>query len=161
MKADGTGLKVLAPGNEPAWSPDGRRIAFTRTRCTADICGADLYVMAADGSGVQRLTNVSPFDGASAPAWSPDGTRIAYVRRCCFLLGEGSGLATIGPEGGLSHLLHAGTIIGRPVWAPDGSAIVFAEGSGAGIDAMIMPAAGGTAEVLVGGRADDRPTSWK
>jgi hypothetical protein len=33
--------------------------------------------------------------------------------------------------------------------------------TGAGLDAMIMPAAGGAAEVLVGGPADDRPSSWK
>jgi Tol biopolymer transport system component len=161
MNADGTGLRVLAAGSEPAWSPDGRRIVFTRTDCLADICGGDLYLMAADGSGVRRLTNSSPFDGASAPAWSPDGTRIAYARRCCFLVGEGSGLATIAPEGGLSHVLHTGAIVGRPVWAPDGSAIAFAEDTGAGLDAMIMPAAGGAAEVLVGGPADDRPSSWK
>jgi len=161
MNADGTGLRVLTAGSEPAWSPDGRRIVFTRGHCLADICGADLYLMAADGSGVQRLTNLSPFDGASAPAWSPDGTRIAYARRCCFLVGEGSGLATIALDGGLPHVLHVGAIVGRPVWAPDGSAIAFAENNGAGVDAMIMPAAGGAADVLVGGPSSDTPTSWK
>ncbi len=161
MNADGTGLKLLAPGSEPDWSPDGRRIVFTQVHCVADLCGADLYLMAADGTGVRRLTTSSALDGASAPAWSPDGTRIAYARRCCFLFGDGSGLATIAPDGGLSNVLHRGAIVGRPVWAPDGSAIVFAEDTGAGIDVMIVTSAGGAAEVLIGGLADDRPTSWK
>jgi hypothetical protein len=159
MNADGTHLRVLAPGSEPAWSPDGRRIAFTRAHCVADICGSNLYVMGADGSGARQLTTFSPFDQTGAPAWSPDGTRIAYGRRCCFLEVNASGLATIAPEGGLSSLLHRGAIVGKPVWSPDGSAIAFGQSGDAGAEAMIMPASGGAAEVLVAGPAT--PTSWK
>jgi hypothetical protein len=160
MSADGSGLTVLAEGGQPTWSPDGQHIAFARSHCVADICGGDLYLMAADGSGVRQLTNSSLFDWAAAPAWSPDGTRIAYVRSCCFLGVDGSGLTTIAAEGGPSSLLHRGDV-GRPVWSPDGSAIAFAEQTDAGVEAMIIPAAGGAAAVLVGGTSSDRPTSWK
>ncbi len=54
----------------PAWSPDGTRIAFQR--------GGDLYVMDADGSGVEPLAAVS---GGSdqGPAWSPDGSRLVFT----------------------------------------------------------------------------------
>ena len=160
MSADGSGLTVLAEGGQPTWSPDGQHIAFARSHCVADICGGNLYVMAADGSGVRQLTNSSLFDWAAAPAWSPDGTRIAYARSCCFPGVDGSGLTTIAAEGGPSTLLHRGDV-GRPVWSPDGSAIAFAEQTDAGVEAMIMPAAGGAAAVLVGGTRSDRPTSWK
>ncbi len=161
MNADGTGLRMLAEGSAPAWSPDGQRLAFTRGSCVADICGSNLFVISADGSGARQLTTGSPFDVAGEPAWSPDGTRIAYGRRCCFLGVEGSGLAVIAPEGGLASVLHRGTVFRKPVWSPDGSAIAFAEETGAGMETMMMPASGGAADVLVGGPGNNRPTSWK
>ena len=49
----------------PAWSPDGKRIAFYSERDG----NADIYVMNADGSGVTQLTRSTAQDGI--PAWSP------------------------------------------------------------------------------------------
>ena len=59
-------------GSGPAWSPDGRRIAFHSKRDG----NPEIYVMNADGSGVTRLT----YNGARdlVTAWSPDGRRIAF-----------------------------------------------------------------------------------
>jgi TolB protein len=56
----------------PAWSPDGAKIAWTRS-----LPGwlADVFVMNADGSGQTRLTNIG---AAGAPSWSPDGAKIAF-----------------------------------------------------------------------------------
>ena len=55
---------------DPAWSPDGTRIAFASTR--------DIHVMNADGSGVKRLLGgVGAVD--MDPAWSQDGARIAFA----------------------------------------------------------------------------------
>ena len=58
--------------NAPAWSPDGRQIAFESDRGG----GLDIYVMNADGSAVKRLTNDPATD--SEPAWSLDGKSIAF-----------------------------------------------------------------------------------
>ena len=95
MNADGSNVTRLTNHPEsdrsPAWSPDGRRIAFTSDRDGND----DIYVMNADGSNVTRLTNhpaegrevyVMYADGSIrlttavglSPAWSPDGRRIAF-----------------------------------------------------------------------------------
>jgi len=58
---------------QPAWSPDGTRIAFTSTR---DNGNWDIYVINVDGTGLQRLTSHHEMD--QRPAWSPDGQYIAF-----------------------------------------------------------------------------------
>lgn len=56
----------------PAWSPDGKRIAFT-----ADPEGQfDIFMMKADGSNITRLTTSKAQE--KEPSWFPDGTGIAY-----------------------------------------------------------------------------------
>jgi TolB protein len=57
----------------PAWSPDGKQIAFISERER----GSQIFVMNADGSDVRNLTN-DPKRFDSHPAWSPDGRRIAF-----------------------------------------------------------------------------------
>ena len=63
-----------SPGRDatPAWSPDGRKIAFWSGRDG----NAEIYVMNADGSDQTRLTDSPEAD--MNPAWSPDGSRITY-----------------------------------------------------------------------------------
>lgn len=68
------------PHNEfdPAWSPDGRMIVFASD--AASHAGfRSLYLIAADGSGLRRLTSGITDD--SMPSWSPDGRTIVFVRR--------------------------------------------------------------------------------
>ena len=59
----------------PAWSPDGRAIAFTAKR--KDDEAPQLYVIAADGGEARRVTTLST--GCASPRWFPDGRRIAFV----------------------------------------------------------------------------------
>lgn len=77
MNADGSGIVQLTQDQgvdaRPAWSPDGRSIVFHSTRdrprsaTTDDLRFLDLYIMAADGSNVRRLTSNRYFDGH--PTW--------------------------------------------------------------------------------------------
>lgn len=62
----------------PAWSPDGRQIAFCRFVMSEDVMG-DLWVVNADGSGLRQLTKVAPNQIATQPCFSPDGKRIAFT----------------------------------------------------------------------------------
>jgi len=77
MKADGSGVANLTnhPAEDwfPAWSPDGRRIAFHSYR-DGD---AEIYVMNANGSGLTRLTYQAGDDWG--PSWAPDGSWIAFA----------------------------------------------------------------------------------
>src|SRR4029078_4546613 len=59
----------------PAWSPNGSKIAFSRSVSPAY---RQIYIMNADGSNQIPLTSIESFSWA--PAWSPDGTRIAFTR---------------------------------------------------------------------------------
>jgi dipeptidyl aminopeptidase/acylaminoacyl peptidase len=72
IDVDGTGLRKLASGViDPAVSPDGRQVAFTRWD------GAEsgtLYVMNLDGSGERAV--LSEILQARSPTWSPDGQEI-------------------------------------------------------------------------------------
>lgn len=70
VREDGTGRSVLARGVNPAWSPDGRRIAYVRS--------SEIWTMNADGSRQRRLTRNTSWDGS--PTWSPDGRSILFAR---------------------------------------------------------------------------------
>ncbi|HVR70829.1 MAG TPA: S9 family peptidase [Vicinamibacteria bacterium] len=59
----------------PAWSPDGKRLAFVSRR--EGDAAAQLYVLPLDGGEAERVTDM-PLS-VSAPRWMPDGKRIAFV----------------------------------------------------------------------------------
>ena len=79
VNADGSGVRNLTPKPmgaayaAPAWSPDGRKIAFASERDG----NSEIYLMNADGSGQRSLTRNLAYDGD--PAWSPDGQKITFV----------------------------------------------------------------------------------
>ena len=124
INSNGTGPTRLttnaANDDAPAWSPDGRRIAFASER--AAIGSSDIYIMNADGSGVVRRTSSG---NNGSPAWSPDGRRIAFIswrdgRNQVYVMSavdDGSPAIRLTNHGGNDF---------TPAWSPDGSRIAFA-----------------------------------
>ena len=83
MNADGSNQVALTsdPGNDtqPAWSPDGTRLAYASGPGDWNGGRLNIWVMNSDGSGKTRLTSGDHSD--VFPAWSPDGTSIVFSRR--------------------------------------------------------------------------------
>jgi Tol biopolymer transport system component len=110
--------------NEAAWSPDGRRIAFTSRRARGD---QDIYMVNADGTGLRRLTS-DPDDEYDA-AWSPDGRRIAFTRESEESWGGSLWTMSVDGSGQSALTLVALTLddfYGEPDWSPDGKWIAYA-----------------------------------
>ena len=151
-RAGGTGVRLTtSPGtwDQPAWSPDGTQIAF-RGREPGQ--GADIWVMAADGSAPVNLTASHGATSQSSPAWSPrpiDGSyRIAYSHS----EGGMGHLWTMRADGTDKRQVTSSTINydDMPDFSPDGSLLVFLR-SGPGIfgDLYVVESTGGTGRALM------------
>jgi Tol biopolymer transport system component len=123
MNADGSGVTPLTNDASvdlfPAWSPDGKKIAFLSDRGGG---GGDIWIMNADGSGIARLTAIGH---VGKLAWSPDGKQLAFDRD--------TGIWTVDADG-----THFGELNSRqcdpsstctsfswPTWNPNGRTIAF------------------------------------
>jgi Tol biopolymer transport system component len=102
---------------EPAFSPDGRTIAYAR--------GGDLYSVRPDGSGQRRLTSGGELD--SAPLVSPDGRTVVFERRASE--GVAADLYKVRVKGGGIRALTSGEADDHDAdFSADGRAIVFVRG---------------------------------
>jgi Tol biopolymer transport system component len=123
VNPDGSAALDLTPAGYTdirsfAWSPDGRRIAFS---AIADgDHDPELYVMSSSGGGVRRLTNnsLSDFD----PTWSPDGRWLAFTSIRTGL----SQIYRMRADGSRQRrLTNAFANCEAPAWSPRGNLIAF------------------------------------
>ena len=151
VNLDGTGLTRLTTAEEmddqPAWSPDGMRIAFRSMRSG----NWDIWVMAANGTGqVNLMTDLLPATSSDHnPAWSPDGLRIVYSSdidnfaypKLWTMRRDGTDKRRVLPLSGMTD------IDGMPSWSPDGTRIAFRRISGMGMSSDIAIATIATGQV--------------
>jgi hypothetical protein len=120
VNANGTGVQRLtthaASDLEPAWSPDGTKIAFRSDRDGAD----EIYIMNTDGSNPERLTYST--GGNLRPEWSPDGTKIAFTS---YRDGNGEIYVMNADGSGLVNITNHPSEDDHPTWSPDGTRIAF------------------------------------
>jgi dipeptidyl aminopeptidase/acylaminoacyl peptidase len=116
VNPDGSGVTRLTVNGgaiNPAWSPDGKQIAFENHSQG----GATIELIDADGSHATPLVH-----GFGPPAWSPDASKIAITSdrdgndEIYEMNANGSGLMNLTQSGGLDY---------GPAWSPDGMKIAF------------------------------------
>jgi Tol biopolymer transport system component/imidazolonepropionase-like amidohydrolase len=130
---------ALGDARQPAWSPDGKRIAFQSYR--ANPANPDgrwhVWTIAADGSQLTQVTT-GPFDDRE-PHWSPDGKRIAFAS-------DRGGNYDIWmvelAKGELEQLTRDPANDYNPAWSPDGQRIAFASERAAGRGIWLIEHAG-------------------
>jgi Tol biopolymer transport system component len=122
VRADGSHERRLARGHRPAWSPDGRRVAF--------VDDAKLYTIDRDGTHRRKLSR--PGELVVAAAWSPRGGTLAYVAGTRPAPGGASNLhvETVSADGKRVRILArasggASIWTAPPLWTPSGQRIVF------------------------------------
>lgn len=134
------------------WSPDGRRLVFTRRAAAGrgsnavNDASVELFVIRSDGRGQPiRLTNNA--EEERAPAWSPDGTRLVFVARrggtdfeLCVMNANGTGLRQL-TDNTVGDL--------TPSWSLDGREIMFHRIVSPGRYQLFTIHADGTAETQI------------
>ena len=154
VNVDGSGKQHLTSArySTPAWSPDGRRIAFLRD--------LDVYVMNADGSGQRRLAyaTTSSATTSSAPAWSPDGRKLAFVSDRDAPFGVSTPeIHVVNVDGsGQRNLTRNPAHDSDPVWSPDGRKITFVRN----FEIYVMNADGSGQQNLTRNPAHDLAPAW-
>jgi TolB protein len=121
--ADGSSLRTivgdqgkLSHQDWPAWSPDGRRFAFSSTHEG----NQEIYTISAEGAELVRLTQSQGID--THPCWSPEGTTIVFATDRW----GGLELASIRPDGtGLNRLTSSPGLDDYPAYSPDGGRLAF------------------------------------
>jgi TolB protein len=139
--ADGAGeetaLASLEPIISPAWSPDGRRLAYVSFENKKPV----VYVHSLQDGKRNVAAN---FKGSnSAPAWSPDGSRLAVS----LSRDGGSQIYAVNPDGSnVRRLTQSSGIDTEPVFTPDGQSLYFTSDRGGSPQIYRMPANGGEAQ---------------
>jgi Tol biopolymer transport system component len=146
-------------GAFPAWSPDGRKLAFAGSRDGND---DDIYVMSADGSNLRRLTQEPAID--SYPSWSADGHRVVFESNrtghsaIYVMKADGSDQRRLTRSLGLASFESF-----SPAWSPNGEQIAFVRGRCCGHNyagIYVMNADGSKQRALTRNSAHDDDPAW-
>jgi Tol biopolymer transport system component len=161
MNPDGTNPTVINPSpkpeEQPAWSPDGSKIAFASKRNDKDGSGLDIFVMDANGQHLKQLTTAKGDD--TAPSWSPTGQQIAFQSKRD--MGPPPEIWIMNADGTRqTRLTNSSKQDIEPVWSPDGSKIAFMSDRMGGPNIWVMKPDGTGVTQLTFTKAPEGDPAW-
>jgi Tol biopolymer transport system component len=146
--ADGSGISMVLRGTkkkvyfDPAWSPNGRRLAVARETYPFDTHGYD-DVLVFQGSRRPLPVPSGDSDINGNPAWAPDGRKIVLVN---YEFGDGGALYTARPGSSSSRAVERNHdedfVDNDPSWSPNGRAIAFSRSAGSKSGLYLISPAG-------------------
>ncbi len=139
----------------PAWSPDGTKIAFDSNRGTSGVMDHDIFVIRPDASGMRRLTSGTAID--LDPTWSPDGSKLAFgsfrtgYEQLWVMNADGSNPRQLTTQPGADR--HA-------AWSPDGKKIAFDSNRTGNFEIYTMSSDGTSVRRLTTNKVTDARPAW-
>jgi TolB protein len=136
----------------PAWSPDGKRLAFVQGDRRGN---ADIMVLDLDSGRARRLT-----DGAginTSPCWNPSGTQIAFTSdreggpQIYLMQDDGSNLRALTREGAYNE---------SPAWSPSGAQIAYVSRFEGKFDLFVYKLGEGKAYQITTGVSSSESPAW-
>jgi Tol biopolymer transport system component len=148
MDADGSDQKQLTEGTQPRWSPDGKRLVYSKMT-QGKVKNRDIYTIEIESNTISQMTSETTAE--FSPDWSPDGKWISYIAfKGSLKVAKNSKEAVadlkskpnyeiwiknIDAEGKSGvQLTRSKGLDGFPRWAPAGNELAFVSDRGGSLD---------------------------